>query len=70
MKRTYHGCEIKSTLESKPVKGSDGWSHVVRSSGKVIGKSITLGKAVQIAKKHTPDTKTDTTTVPNGKANK
>ncbi len=70
MKRTYHGCEIESTLEKKSVKGSDGWSHTVRFNGVSIGKAITLGEAIRIARNHTPDTKPDTTTVSKEKANK
>ena len=52
MKRTYHGCEVESTLEAKPVEGSDGWAHVVRHDGQAIGDANTLGAAIQIAKHH------------------
>ena len=45
LKRTYHGVEIVSRMNTEPVADSDGFTH------EVLGQTVkTLGEAIQVAK--------------------
>jgi len=51
LERHYHGCKVVSDLESKPVKGGDGWVHrVYGPQGVDLGSALTLAEAIAVCK--------------------